>query len=208
MTPAAPDDLPDRVRRSARIARVSDYGAALVVAIPLLAIGGGTIADDAPGLGAAILAAGVGLLVVVGVRLRRRYGARGRRWIARLEKAAATSQGWRDVDIWFVVPSLDETHRSQRTALVAEPGGRPRLAQQLLVEAGAGLEAGRGRQWGPGRRGEPVILEKDGQPLWPSRPARGRRGVLAYRFAAAVPLSGNRLLRPGAAPDRPNAERD
>jgi hypothetical protein len=201
MTPASPADLADRVRRSARMTRVTDYGTALVIALPLLAIGGGTMADDAPGLGAAIVAAGVGLLTLVAVRLRLRYGTRGRRWITRLEEAAASPQSWHDVDIWFVVPSQVENHRSQRTALVAEPGGRPRLASQLLVEAGAALEAGRGRQWGAGRRGEPVILEKDGEPLWPSRPARGRRGVLAYRAAAALPLSGSRLLRPDSTRD-------
>jgi hypothetical protein len=199
MRPSTPPDLDDRVRRSARVTRVADYVVALVLALPLAAMGGGALADDAPVIGAGLLATALGLLATVTIRLRLRYGPQARRWIERLEQEADTPHGWRDVDIWFVVPSLHETSRSQRTALIAPPGGRPRLAQQLLVEAGAGLDAGPGRQWGDGGRGRPILLEKDGQPLWASRPARGRRGVVADRAAAAVPLSGSRLLRP----DRP-----
>jgi hypothetical protein len=192
-----PPDLAERVRRSARVDRVTAYVTALVVAIPLSAIGVGALADDATGVGAAFLGVAMVLLVVTGGALRRRYGPGGSRWSDRLREAAAAPGDWREVDVWFVRPSLVENHRSKRTALIAEPGRPPHLASTLLVEAGAGLSAGRGRVREPVQAGRPLLLEKDGEPLWPCRPARGRLGAWVHRTVAALPLSSATLERPG-----------
>ena len=169
---------------------------ALVVALPLLAVGLAAGLDDAPGLGATLAAVGVFCVLSVTVALRRRYGPDGSRWQGRLEEAAGADNDWHEVEVWFVRPSLQENERSQRIALVAEPNARPHLASKLLVTSGAGLHPGRARLWSPTGPGHPALLEKDGHALWPSRPAQGRVGVMLARIAAAIPLSTSVLERP------------
>ncbi len=205
MNPSPPQDLPDLVRRSARTTRITAYVSVFVFAVPMAAIGLGALLDDAPGLGISLLAAAALLVAAVTFTLRLRFGAQGKRWEQRLQHAAGEGTGWREVEVWFVRPSLVENERSQRVALIAEPGGKPYLASKLLVTAGAGLPAGPGRLWSPAGPGRPALLEVGGQHLWPSRPAQGRWGTGMARFAAAVPLSTSTLERPpgrAADPDR------
>jgi hypothetical protein len=195
--PTEPLELPDLVRRSARLERVSTGVAAVLLLIAPVAVGAAAIADDAPVVGATVLGlVAVTLAGLIGTSWRR-YGRRGDRWVEQLRTAAAQAGAPRQVEVWFVVPSLEEGGRSQRTALVGEPGGRPVRAAKLLVELGRGLEPGPAWAWG-GERGEPLLLEKDARSLWPARPTKGRVEVALVRFAAAIPFSTLTLLRPGA----------
>lgn len=193
--PTEPPDLPELVRRSARLERVVTGVSAVAVLTVPVAMGAAALAGDALASGATILGLVALTLAVLIVISWRRYGRRGERWLDRLRTAASEPGAPRQVEVWFVVPSLQEGVRSQRTALVAEPGGRPVAVAKLLVELGRGLEPGPAWAWG-GERGEPLFLEKDARSLWPVRPTKGRFEVALVRVAAAIPLSTGTLLRP------------
>lgn len=170
--------------------------AAVLLLIAPVTVGAAALADGGPVIGGTIIGFAVIVLAGLIVTSSRRYGRRGDRWVEQLRTAAAQAGPQRQVEVWFVVPILEEGKRSQRTVLVCEPGGRPVAVAKLLVELGRGLDPGPGRAWG-GERGEPLLLEKDGRSLWPARPTKGRAEVALVRFAAAFPFSTRTLRRPG-----------
>jgi hypothetical protein len=193
--PTEPRALAELVRRSARAERATTGLTAALLLVAPIAMGAAAFADGAPIVGGVILGS-VGLLVGGLVATSwRRYGRGGGRWLERLRASADQVGSPRQVEVWFVVPSLEEGPRSQRTALIGEPGGRPFATAKLLVESGQGLEPGPAWAWG-GERGEPLFLEKDARSLWPARPTKGRVEVSLVRAAAAIPFSTLTLLRP------------
>lgn len=192
--PMEPTDLDDLARRTAAVERLAT-GVSAVLLIPLGVIGAAALAGGETVVGLVVLAVVVATLGGIVITSWRRYGRRGERWAARLREAASRAGPPREVEVWFVVPSLDEGPRSQRTALVGDPGGRPDRASKLLVEAGTGVPPGRGLAW-EAEGGGPLFLEVGGTPLWPARPAKGRAEVALVRFAARIPLSTLTLRRP------------
>lgn len=123
--------------------------------------------------------------LIVVARLRGRYGPAGRAWAVRLRSVATEPREWHDVDIWLGRANHLEGKGAQ-LAFVAEPGGSPRRSASLIPGSALERSGGRGRAWGTPRRGEPMLLELGGEPLWASAPTHGRVATWLNRGYAAT----------------------